>query len=131
MIGAHSDSTGTDVSGSESVARDKSSGSATRLSKGVKSVSGSIATKSAASMAGSIPPLLDGAICSRLTDGVVADAISRTLFDGRVTSCSPQLCGTSDMGPNPSKIKSPRMSAVYFKFPNLNLMARGVALNLL
>ena len=39
MIGAPSVSTG----GSESVAGDKSSGSATRLLKGVKSVSGSIA----------------------------------------------------------------------------------------
>ena len=88
MIGAQSDSTGTDVGGSESVAGDKSSGSATRLSKGVKSVSGSIAAESAVSMAGSIPPLLDGAICSGLTTGVVADAISRTLSDDRVTSCS-------------------------------------------
>ena len=112
MIGAHLDSTGTDVSGSESVAGDKSSGSAMRLSKGVKSVFGSITTESAASMAGSIPPLSDGVICSGLTAGVATDVISRTLSDGRVTSCSSRLCGASVMGSNPSKIKSPRMSAV-------------------
>ena len=88
MIGAPSVSTGTDVGGSESMAGDKSSGLAARLSYGVKSVSGSIATESAASMAGSIPPLSDGAICSGLTAGVVADAISRILSDDRVMSCS-------------------------------------------
>ena len=98
MIGAPSVSTAIDVGGSESVARDKSSGSATRLSYGVKSVSGSIAAESAASMEGSIPLLSDGATCSRLMDGVVADAISRTLSDIRVASCSSRLYGASGMG---------------------------------
>ena len=88
MIGAQSDSTGTDVGGSESMAGDKSSGSATRLSKGVKSVSGSNAIESAASMAGSIHPSSDGAIFSGLKAGVVAGVIFRTLPDGRAKSCS-------------------------------------------
>ena len=71
MIDAQSDSIGMDACGSESVAGDESSGSAIRLSQGVKLVSGSIATESAASMAGSIPPSSDGAICSGLRAGVV------------------------------------------------------------
>ena len=84
MIGAQLDSIGTDPSGSEPVAGDESSGSATRLSQEVKSVFGSIATESAASVAGSIHPSSDGAICSGLRAGVVAGVISQTLSDGRV-----------------------------------------------
>ena len=75
MIDAQSDSIGTDVGGSESVAGDESRGSATRLSYGVKSVSGSIATESAASIAGSIPLSSDGVICSGLKAGVAVGVI--------------------------------------------------------
>ena len=82
MIGAQSDSIGTGAGDSESVAGDKSSGSATRISYGVKSVSGSIATESAASVAGSIPPSLDGAIGSELRVGANAGAASGVLFGG-------------------------------------------------
>ena len=88
MIGAQSDSIGTDTGDSEPVAGDESNGSAAGLSRGVKSVFGSIATESAASMAGSIHPSSDGAICSGLRAGVVAGVISRTLSDGRAKSCS-------------------------------------------
>ena len=88
MIGAQSDLMGTDAGGSESVAGDESNGSATRVSWEVKSVFGSIATECAASVAGSIHPSSDGAICSRLRAGVVAGVISRTLSDSRAKSCS-------------------------------------------
>ena len=88
MIGAQSDSIGTDAGGSEPMAGDESNGSATRVSEEVKSVFGSIAAECAASVAGSIYPSTDGAICSGLRAGVVADEISQTLSDSRVTSCS-------------------------------------------
>ena len=88
MIGAQLDLIGMDANGSEPMAGDESNGSATRLSWVVKSVFGSIATESAASMAESIHPSSDGAICSGLRAGVVAGVISRTLSDGRVNSCS-------------------------------------------
>ena len=52
MIGTQSDSIGMDVGSSEPVAGDESSGSATRLSQGVKSASGSIATESTTSVVG-------------------------------------------------------------------------------
>ena len=65
-----------DFDGMDDEAGDESSGLATRLSQGVKSVSGSIATESAASMVGSIRPSSDGAIYSGLKAGVVAGVIS-------------------------------------------------------
>ena len=54
MIGAQSDSMGTDTSGSESVVGDESNDSATRVSWEVKSVFVSTATECAASVVGSI-----------------------------------------------------------------------------
>ena len=88
MIGAQSDSIGTDAGGLDPMAGDESNGSATRVSWEVKSVFGSIAAECAASVAGSIQPSSDGAICSGLRAGVVAGVISRTLSDDRVKSCS-------------------------------------------
>ena len=88
MIGAQSDSIGTDAGGSEPVAGDESKDPATQVSYEVKSAFGSIAAECAASVAGSIHPSSDGAICSRLRAGVVAGVISRTLSDGRAKSCS-------------------------------------------
>ena len=88
MIGTQPNSMGTDTSVLESVAGDESNDSATRVSWEVKSVFGSIATESAAFVAGSIHPSSDGAICSGLRAGVVAGVIPRTLSDGRAKSCS-------------------------------------------
>ena len=76
MIGAQSDSIGMDAGGLESVAGDKSSGSATRLSCKVRSMFGSIATEGKASVAGSIHPSMDGATGSKLRVGAAAGAIS-------------------------------------------------------
>ena len=76
MIGAQSDSTGTDAGGSESMAGDESNGSATRDSEEVKSVFGSIATGCAASMVGSIHPSSEDTICSGLRVGVATGVIS-------------------------------------------------------
>ena len=66
MIGAQSDSIGTDAGGSEPMAGDESNGSVTRVSEEVKSVFGSIAAECAASVAGSIHPSSDGAILFRI-----------------------------------------------------------------
>ena len=76
MIGAQSDSIGTGAGGSESVAGEESDSSASRLSRRVRSVFGSIAAEDAASVAGSIHPSLDGATGSELRVGAVAGAIS-------------------------------------------------------
>ena len=112
MTGAQSDSIGTDVHGSYPVAGDKSEGPMTPLSRGVGSVFSSNIDKCAASVAGSIHPSSEGTICSGLIPGAAAVAISRALSDCRSKSCSPRLFGAPDVGSNPSKIKSPQMSAV-------------------
>ena len=83
----------------------------TALVKGKVDI-GSIAAEDVASVAGSIHPSLDGAIGSDLRVGAVAGAISQTMSDSRAKSCASGLFGAPDMGSNPSKIKSPRMSAV-------------------
>ena len=88
MIGAQSDSIGTDARGSKPMAGDESEGPMTQISLEVKSVFGPSTDECAASVAGSIHPSSDGAICSGLRAGVVAGVISRTLSDVRVTSCS-------------------------------------------
>ena len=88
MIGAQSDSLGTDAGGSEPVAGDESKGPATQVSQEVKLVFGSIAAGCAASVAGSIHPSSDGTICSGLRAGVATGVISRTPSGGRAKSCS-------------------------------------------
>ena len=70
MIGAQSDSIGTDVGGSEPVAGDESKVPATQVSQEVKSVFGSLAAGCAAFVAGSIHPSSDDTICSRLRAGI-------------------------------------------------------------
>ena len=76
MIGAQSDSIGTDARGLEPMAGDESEGQMTHTSLEVKSVFGSIAIKCAASMAGSILPSSDGTICTgsraRAVTGIVS-----------------------------------------------------------
>ena len=87
MTGAQPDSIGTDVRGSDPIAGDESEGPTTQTYLAVRSVYGSIAAECAASVAGSIHPSSDGAICTRLRAGAVAGVIYRTLSDGRVKSC--------------------------------------------
>ena len=76
MIGAQSDSLGTGIGGSESVAGEGSSSLTTWLSCKVRSMFGSIAAKGKASVAGSIHPSMDGATGSELRVGAAACAIS-------------------------------------------------------
>ena len=68
MIGAQSDSIGTDARGSEPMAGDESEGPMTPPSQEVGSVFGSNADECAASVAGSIHPSSDGMICFRVDD---------------------------------------------------------------
>ena len=112
MTGAQSDWIGTGVHGSDPVAGDESGGPMTSSLQEVGSVLDSNADKCAASMAGSIHPSSNGAVCSGLIPGAAAGAISRTLSDGRSKSCAWRSFGAPDMGSNPSKIKSLQMSAV-------------------
>ena len=112
MIGAQSDSMGMDARGPEPTTEDKSGGPETQVSLEAEFVFGSNADRCAASVAGSIRPSSDGTICSGSKSGAMAGAISRILSDGRSKSCVWRLFGASDVGSNPSKIKSPRMSVV-------------------
>ena len=79
MIGAQSDSIGTDARGSEPMTGDESEGPMTHISLEVETVFGSSTDECVASVAGSIHPSSDGTICSGLRAGVVAGVISRTL----------------------------------------------------
>ena len=112
MVGAQSDSMGTDARDPEPTAGDKSGGPAAQISLEVESVFSSNADECAASVAGTIHPSSDGVICSRLKSGAAVGAISRVLPDGRSKPCSSWLFGAPGVGPNPSKIKSPGISAV-------------------
>ena len=76
MIGAQSDSMGTDARGPEPTTGDKSGGPMTQISLEVESVFGSNTDECAASVAGSIHPSSDGTICSGLIPGAAASAIS-------------------------------------------------------
>ena len=87
MIGAQSESIGTDVLHSEPMTGDESEGPMTQISLEVKSVFGSSTDECAASVARSIHPSSDGVIYSRLRAGAAAGAISRTPSDGRSKSC--------------------------------------------
>ena len=76
MIGAQSESIGTDARGSEPMIRDESEDPMTQISLEVKSVFGSSADECAASVVGSIHPSSDGAICSGSKAGTAAGAFS-------------------------------------------------------
>ena len=76
MIGARSDSIGTDARGSEPMAGDESEGLMTQTSLEAKSVFGYIAVECVASVARSINPSLDGTICSGFKARADAGAIS-------------------------------------------------------
>ena len=76
MIGAQSDSIGTDARGSKPMTGDEYEGPVTQISLEVKSMFGSSADECAASVAGSIHPSSDGTICSKLRAGATAGVIS-------------------------------------------------------
>ena len=90
-----------------------------RAAQRVMLVFGSIAVETAAPEAVSNHPSSTGAPGSELRVGADAGAASRVLFGGRARSYPSRQCGAPGCGSNPSKIKSLRMSAVWFKLPNL------------
>ena len=110
MIGAQSDSIGRGADGSES---GKESGTLeSRAAWRVRQVFGSIAIETAAPDVVSNHPSSIGAVGSELRVGADAGAASGVLFGGRARSYPSRQCGAPGCGSNPSKIKSPRMSAV-------------------
>ena len=110
MIGAQSDSIGRGENGSES--GEESGSLESRVLQSTGLVLGSIAIGVAAPEVTSNRPSSIGAVGSKLRVEAHAGAASRALFGGRARSCSSGQCGALGSGLNPSKIKSPRMSAV-------------------
>ena len=110
MIGAQSDSIGRGVNGSES--GEESGTLESRASQRTGLVFGSIAVEVAAPEAVSSHSSSIGEVGSELRVGVDAGAASRALFGDRARSYPSRQCGAHGCGSNPSKIKSPRMSAV-------------------
>ena len=78
----------------------------------VGSVCGSNAAESAASAAGLSFPSSDGAVYFGSRARAVISAISWAQSDDKFRSCSSWWQGVAAMGSNPSKIKSPRISAM-------------------
>ena len=83
-----------------------------RAAQRIMLVFGSIAIETAAPEAVSNHPSSISAVGSELRVGADAGAASRVLFGGRARLYPSRLCGAPDCGSNPSKIKSPWMSAV-------------------
>ena len=110
MIGTQSDSIGGGVGGSEFGEESGSSESRAMRSAGLEF--GSITIEIAAPEAVSNHPSSIGAVGSELRVEADAGAAFRALFGGRSRSCSSGQCGALGRGSNPSKVKSPRMSAV-------------------
>ena len=117
ITGAQSDLIGRGAGGSES---SKESGtSESQVSQGTRSMFGSIAVDVEAPRAASIHRPSIWAIGSGLMAEADSCAATKALFGGRARSCSSQQCGALGCGSGPSKIKSPRISAVKFRLPNL------------
>ena len=110
MIGAQSDSIGRGAEGSES--GEESGSLESRVSQSMGLVLGSIAVGVAAPKVASNRPSSIGAVGSELSVKADAGAASRALFGGRARSYPSRQCGMLGYGSNPSKIKSPWMSAV-------------------
>ena len=110
ITGAQSDLIGRGAGGSES--GEESGTSESRALQRTGMVFGSIAVETAAPEAVSNHPSSIGAVGSKLRVGADAGAASGVLFGGRARSYPSRQCGAPDYGSNPSKIKSPRMSAV-------------------
>ena len=110
MIGAQSGSIGRGAEGSES--GEESGSLESRASQRIGLVFGSIAVEITAPEAVSTHPSSIGAVGSELRVEADAGAAFRALLGGRARSCSSWQCGALGSASNPSKIKSPRMSAV-------------------
>ena len=117
MIGAQSDSIGRGADGSGFGG--ESGTLESRAAQRIMLVFGLIAVKIATPEAVSNHPTLIGAAGSELRVGADAGAASGVPSDGRARSYPSRQCGAPGCGSNSSKIKSPWMSAVYFKLPNL------------
>ena len=117
ITGAQSDSIVRGVGGSKS--GEESGASESRVSQGTRLVFGSIAVDVEAPRAASIRRPSIWAIGSGLMAEADPCAATKALFGGRARSCPSSQCGTLGCGSSPSKIKSPRTSAVKFKLPNL------------
>ena len=117
MTGAQSDSIGRGADGSGS---GRESGTLeSQAAQRIMLVFGSIAVETAAPEAVSIHLSSIGAVGSELRVGADAGAASGVLFGGRAMSYPSRQWGAPGCSSNPSKIKSPRISAVKFKLPNL------------
>ena len=103
----------------EFMAGDESEVPETQAQPDVGSVYGSSAAESMASVAGLSFPPSDGAVRSSSRAREVTGASSYVRPDDRTRSCSSWWLRTAVMGSNPSKIKSPRISATKFRLPNL------------
>ena len=104
-------STYADAHGSELVAGDESEVPVTQIPLEIGSVCGSDGAESAASVAGLSLPPPDGAIYSGSRARAVTGAIPWAWSDDRFKSCSSWRQGAAAVVLNPSKIKSPRISA--------------------
>ena len=110
MIGTQSDSIGRGAEGSES--GEESGTLESRASQRTGLVFGSIAVEVAAPEAVSSHLSSICAAGSELNIGAGSSVASKALLGGRAISCPSRQCDTLGCGSNPSKIKSPRMSAV-------------------
>ena len=110
ITGAQSDLIGRGAGGSES--GEESGTSKSRALQRTGMVFGSIAIEIIAPEAVSSHSSSIGEVGSELRVGADAGAASRALFDGRARSYPSRQCGALGCGSNPSKIKSPRISAV-------------------
>ena len=110
MIGTQSDSIGRGADGSGS---GRESGTLeSRVAQRIMLVFGSIAVETAAPEAVSNHSSSIGAVGSELRVGADGGAASGVPSDGRASSYPSRQCDAPGCGSNPSKIKSPRMSAV-------------------
>ena len=87
-IDKRSSSASANSHGSELIAGDESGVPVTQISCAVKSMCGSNAVESVASVVGLSLPSLDGAICSESKARVVIGAVSWMRSDDRFRSCS-------------------------------------------
>ena len=110
MIGAQSDSIGRGAKGSES--GEESGSLESRVSWSAGLMFGSTTVGITTPEVASNRPSSIGAVGSELRVGADAGAASVVLFGGRARSYPSRQCGAPGCGSNPSKIKSPRMSAV-------------------
>ena len=110
MVGAQSDSIGR---GADSSVSGRESGTLeSRAARRFALVFGSTAVETATPEAVSNHPSSIGAVGSELMVGADAGVASGVLFGGRARSYPSRQWGAPGYGSNPSKIESPRISAV-------------------